>query len=143
MPTLLGNDEGVAAENDRDVVVPAGESSSLVMVKAEFAFEVLVGALDPPALHYQADPLLCGQLGAGDRNEEVVGRLGLAVAPFDEQGSGLVVGDLDLASNESSCEWSFGSLSPGAATEGALSIEIRCNRLQALWLPNWTAGLAE
>jgi hypothetical protein len=45
----FSDDERVAAEHDGDVVVPVGESSTFVVVEAELALEILVGALDAPA----------------------------------------------------------------------------------------------
>jgi hypothetical protein len=59
-PHTFGNDERVAAESDRDVVVPGREVAAFVVVQAEFALEVLVDALGSPALHHQADELLLG-----------------------------------------------------------------------------------
>jgi hypothetical protein len=49
MPRAFGDDERVAAECDRDVVMPAGESTPSVVVESEFTFEVFVGAAGTPA----------------------------------------------------------------------------------------------
>jgi hypothetical protein len=50
--------EGVAAEDDGYVMVPASESPAFVVVEAELPLEVLVGALSPPALAGDADESL-------------------------------------------------------------------------------------
>ena len=49
-PRAFGDDERVAGEYDGDVVVPTGETPALVVVEAEFTFEILIGALDLPAV---------------------------------------------------------------------------------------------
>src|SRR5579863_7009442 len=50
MPQLLAEDERVAAENDGDVVIPAAEGSTFVVVQPQLALEILVHALGTPAL---------------------------------------------------------------------------------------------
>ena len=71
MPHTFGNDERVAAEDDRDVMMPAGKASSLVVIEAKFAFEVLVGAFGSPTLHHDLHQLLLGQ-ALGKRTEEII-----------------------------------------------------------------------
>ena len=44
------DDEGVAAERDRDMVMPARVTAPLIVIEAQFAFQVLVDALRLPAL---------------------------------------------------------------------------------------------
>ena len=56
-PHTFSDDERVAAKNDRDVMMPALESSSLVVVQTELTLQILVGALRSPALHYEPDEL--------------------------------------------------------------------------------------
>jgi hypothetical protein len=80
----FGHHEGVAAEDDGYVVVPAAETAALEVIETEFPLEVLIGALGTPALHGDADELVEGRV-RGQRREEVVGGLGLAVAPLDQQ----------------------------------------------------------
>ena len=48
MPHTFSDDERVAAEDDRDVMVPTGKGASLEVVKPEFPLEILVGALGAP-----------------------------------------------------------------------------------------------
>ena len=50
--------EGVAAEDHGYVVVPAAEFPALVVVEAEFSFEILVGALSAPALRGETNQRL-------------------------------------------------------------------------------------
>src|SRR5512134_2364171 len=59
-PRAFGNDERVAAENDRDMVVPAWKPSSLVVIDAELSFEVLIDPLRPPSLHHDSQELSLG-----------------------------------------------------------------------------------
>ena len=62
MPRTFGDDERVAAEDNRDVMMPTWEPSALVVIEAEFTLEVLVDALCAPALHDQPHELLAGHL---------------------------------------------------------------------------------
>ena len=45
---VLGDDERETGEHNRDVVVPAAEGATLVMVKPELSLGVLVHALGAP-----------------------------------------------------------------------------------------------
>src|SRR5215510_5072196 len=63
-PHTLGDDERVAAEGDRDMMVPTWESSAFEMVEPKLALEVFVHPLGTPALHDQANQLLLGPPGA-------------------------------------------------------------------------------
>jgi len=58
MPRAFGDDERVAAQDDGDMVMPAGEASPLEVVETELALEVFVRAFGSPALHDDADELL-------------------------------------------------------------------------------------
>jgi hypothetical protein len=76
MPHTFGNDERVAAKDDRDVMVPAGKASAFVVVEPELVFEILVGALGSPALHHHPYQSLLGEaLGKG--TQEAVRRQSL------------------------------------------------------------------
>ena len=74
MPRTFSDDERVAAQDDRDVMMPTGEPSAFVVIEAEFTLEVLVGALGAPALHDQSYELLARHL-VRERAEEVIRRL--------------------------------------------------------------------
>src|SRR5208282_5853295 len=54
----LSDDEGVAAERDGHVVVPAVEAATFEVVQAEFALHLLVDQLGPVALLVGAHDLL-------------------------------------------------------------------------------------
>ena len=58
MPHSFRNEERVAAEYDRDVVMPARERAALEVVQAQVSLELLVGALGAPALLHDAHDLL-------------------------------------------------------------------------------------
>src|SRR5690606_16872469 len=78
MPGMLGDDEGVAGQHHGDVVVPAREASSFVVVEPQLALEIFIAALDAPALLAPLDQLRGrGVLRCGDEIELV--RLLLAV----------------------------------------------------------------
>src|ERR1019366_9893528 len=55
MPHSLSDDEGVAAECDRDVMMPAGETASLEVVESQLAFHFLVDALGTDVSHAPVD----------------------------------------------------------------------------------------
>ncbi len=42
MPHTFGDDERVAAEDDGDVMVPAGEGATLEVIETELAFQLFV-----------------------------------------------------------------------------------------------------
>ena len=74
MPRAFGDDERVAAEDNGDVVMPAGKRASLEVVEAEFALEFLVGVLGSPAsLESTNDALLAH--ASGQAGERELGRL--------------------------------------------------------------------
>jgi hypothetical protein len=92
MPHAFGDDERVAAKSHGDVVVPTGKATALVAVEPEFSLQ---------ALHDEADELLlCRTARYGD--EEVVGRLRLALAPLNEKPEGLL-----LALGYKAARWSL------------------------------------
>ena len=57
MPHAFGDDERVAAEGHRDVVMPTREAPSFEVVETKLALEIFVDALGPPPLHHDADEL--------------------------------------------------------------------------------------
>ena len=65
-PRSFGDEEGEAAEGDGDVVMPAWEAAALIVIEAEFAFQVLVHAFGAPALLEAMDEL--------DEGHPLVGR---------------------------------------------------------------------
>src|SRR5256885_13169432 len=73
MPHTFGNDERVAAQNDRDVMVPARKPPAFVVIESEFVLEILVRALDAPALHHAPHQLLLRR-SSRQGAEEAVGR---------------------------------------------------------------------
>src|SRR5262245_4666236 len=129
MPRAFGDDERVAAENDRDVMMPARIPSALVVIQPEFTLEVFIGALRSPALHDSSDDLLLGH-APRKRTEEVVGGLVLPVAPLDQEperlalldlvGMGVGVCGYDPTECEPGGERLLRSLSPSAPSEAAM-----------------------
>src|ERR1019366_1831612 len=114
----LSDDEGVAAERDSHVVVPAGETATFEVVEAEFALHLLVDQLGPIALLEGTDDLLLAHR-AFERRERELGRRLLALGPFGDQPDRLVragvetvvVGDLHAAEREARRH--FAALAPG------------------------------
>ena len=47
---MLSDAEGVAAQHDADVMMPAGEAAPLKVIEPQLALEVLIAALNPPPL---------------------------------------------------------------------------------------------
>jgi hypothetical protein len=84
MPRTFSDDERLAAQDDRDVMMPTGEPSAFEVIEAEFTLEVLVGALGAPALHDQSYELLARHL-VRERAEEVIRRLRFPVSPLDQE----------------------------------------------------------
>jgi hypothetical protein len=132
-PHTFSNDERVAAQGDRDVVVPAREAAAFVVVQPELALEVFVDALGSPALHHQADELLLGSaLWQGD--EKVIGRFGLTVSPLNEQPEGFLLalghtcGD-DSTQGKACRQILFGAFAPGAASK-AIALVDGCGQLR-------------
>src|SRR5258708_15041958 len=50
MPHAFRDNERVAADSDRDVVMPSGKRAALKVVQPEFPFQILIGPLGAPAL---------------------------------------------------------------------------------------------
>src|SRR5438105_2304087 len=74
-PRALGDEEGVAAQDNRDVMVPAGVAASLVVVQTQLALDLLVHALGAVALLDATDELLHRDVLAERREVELGGRL--------------------------------------------------------------------
>src|SRR5262245_20115195 len=83
-PHTFGDDERIAAEDDRDVVMPGGEAAAFEVVEAELTLEVFIQALGAVSLLDEPhEPLPA--TGRRHRREEVLGRLALAVRPLDDE----------------------------------------------------------
>src|SRR5512147_1277095 len=82
----LGHDEGVAAQHDGNVMMPALKASAFEVVEPQLPFHFLVRFLGSVALLEQTDDPLLRHLAVHTqrRQGEVRGRL-LAVAPLDDQ----------------------------------------------------------
>ena len=131
MPHTFGNDERVAAKDDRDVMVPARKSPAFVVVESEFVFEILIRAFDSPALHHSSYELLLRR-SSGQRAEETVRWFVLVVAPFDQQphrltlvdaALGVVVRGDDTAKREPRRKVLLGARPPGTSSKSALPID--------------------
>ena len=80
----LQGQEPVGGGDQRGVVIPPEPGAALVVVKAELALELLVVELDLPSQAGEAgEPLGLGV--GGEVREPVIGRLILALGPFDDQ----------------------------------------------------------
>jgi len=62
----------------------AAPTASLVVPEAQFLFQLLVIALDPPAQFGQIDQAIEGHLRR-DGSQPILGWLGIAFGPFDQQ----------------------------------------------------------
>src|SRR5580658_4748644 len=136
------DDERVAGEHDRHVVMPAGVPAAFIVIEAKFALEVLIGALGAPTLHHDAHELLPRHLVDGERAEEVVRRLGLTVAPLDQEPDrcssihGMVVlarltGPHDAPDGETSRQVTLRTLPPRASPESAIGFDSQRELLHA------------
>ena len=129
----FSDDERVAAEHDGDVVMPAGKSSTFVVVQAELALEILVGALDAPAIFYRSYESAQRGLARQRREIELRG-CGLTVGPFDDEPDILALGrddavimeGNDAQAGEARTQRLLGANTPGAATEG-FAWQLRCD----------------
>src|SRR3954452_6176037 len=65
-------------------MMEAAPAASLVVPKAQFLFQLLVIALDPPAQFGQIDQAIEGHV-RWDGGKPVLGGLGVALGPFDQQ----------------------------------------------------------
>ena len=62
----------------------AAPAASLVVPQAEFLFQLLVIALDPPAQFGQIDQAIEWSVGR-EGGQPILGGLGVALGPFDQQ----------------------------------------------------------
>src|SRR4051812_2691266 len=85
----FGNDEREAAEDDRDVVMPSSERTSLEVIEPQLAFQLFIDALRAPTLLRNAHDLLLAE-PTGQRRENELRRLLLAFGPFHHEPYGLV-----------------------------------------------------
>ena len=60
MPHTFGDYERVAAQDDRDVMMPTRKAPAFEVIEAELTLEVFVGAFSSPTLHDDFDQLLLG-----------------------------------------------------------------------------------
>src|ERR1700722_16167513 len=60
VPHALSDDEGVAAEDDREMMVPAAEAAPLEVVESQLALHLLVDGLRSPAFLERAHDLFGG-----------------------------------------------------------------------------------
>ena len=65
-------------------MVEAASAASLVVSKAQFLFQLLIIALDPPEQFGQIDQAIEGRVRR-DGGQPILGRLGVALGPFDQQ----------------------------------------------------------
>jgi hypothetical protein len=65
-------------------MMEAAPATPLVVFKAEFLFQLLVIALDPPAQFGQIDQAIEGHVRR-EGGQPVFGGLGLTLGPFDQQ----------------------------------------------------------
>src|SRR5580704_2419463 len=83
MPHALSDDEGVAADDDGDVVVPADPATSFEVVESQLGLHLLVGLLGSPALLEDPDDLLAGHRSRQSR-ERVLRRRVFLLGPLYE-----------------------------------------------------------
>src|SRR3954471_17893132 len=65
-------------------MMEAAPAASLVMSEAQFLFQLLIIALDPPAQFGQIDQAIKGHVRR-DGGQPILGGLGLTLGPFDQQ----------------------------------------------------------
>src|SRR5208337_1854341 len=120
MPQSLAGHERIAAEDDGDVVMPAAEGASLVVVEAKLSLEVFVDALGAPAFLGDPHELLSTRRLA-EAGERVVGRRLLAVGPLDQEPvvTAIGVARIDLEHGEARPQRPAASLLPCRRTERA------------------------
>src|SRR5579859_939061 len=90
----LGDDEIVAAHDDRDVMVPARVGATLEVIEAELTFEVLVHAFRAPAFLEDPYDLLLAHDARQGREHELAG-LTLSLGPLGHEPKRLAVGESD------------------------------------------------
>src|SRR5262249_17979797 len=124
MPRAFSDDERVAAEDKRDVVMPSGERATLEVIESELALEVFVGALGSPALHHDADDLLLSLASREGGEHELRGSL-FALGPLDHEPHRLAIlgcctsscATLTRAKAESGVHLATRAVAPGDASK--------------------------
>lgn len=119
MPHTLGDNERVAAEDDRNVMMPPRERAALIMVQAKLPLQFLISLLGTPALLEDADDLLFAH-PAWQRCQREFRRFLFPLWPFNDQPLGLsvirlfsfVVSDLNPPEHESRGELAARTISP-------------------------------
>src|SRR5712692_3164570 len=129
----LGDQEAVGGDAQRGVMVEAAPPSPLVMSQPDLLLEFLVVALDAPAppgldpgVGEIDEPLDADLLG--QRGQPVLGRLGLALRPLDEQpflradslAQVVAMRGADAAAGETAAEGLIGALAPRDGLPGLL-----------------------
>ena len=84
MPHTLGDNEGVAADGDGDVMMPAREASPLEVVEAKLPLHLLVDLLGAIAFLEETDDLLLAHRTT-QRRERELGRRLLSFGPLDNE----------------------------------------------------------
>ena len=85
MPHTLGNEERVAAQDDRDVMVPPGVRAAFEVIEAELALELFVGSFRAPSFLHGAHDLLLRHPPRQGR-EDAVRRLRFRMATAARKG---------------------------------------------------------
>ena len=83
-PHTFADDERVAAEDDRDVMIPARKGATFVVVEPELAFELLVGAFGAPSFLDRASDVLLAH-SSRKRRERELRRPALSFGPLDDE----------------------------------------------------------
>ena len=116
--------EGVAAQDNGKVMVPARKGTALEVIEPEFSFEILVHALGSPALLEHADDLLLAQ-APGQRREDEFGRFLFIFGPLGDEPERLAIGksdavvvrSLDADETEARTQFAFAAIAPDEPTK--------------------------
>lgn len=82
--TQFGDQESVAGDRERGVMMEAAATSALTMSKADLLLEFPIVRFDPPSHLSRTDEV--GKLGLSRQGREpVLGWLDFAVRPFDQE----------------------------------------------------------
>src|SRR5260221_841701 len=79
----LGDDERVATEHDRHVMMPPFEAATFEVIESELALQLLVNALGLPTLFDRANDLLLGH-AMSELREIELRRFCIVFEPFDD-----------------------------------------------------------
>lgn len=89
-PHTFADDERIAAQDDRDVVIPAWKGAPFVGVEPELAFELLVGAFGTPSLLDRTSDVLLAH-PSRERRERELRRTTPSFGPLDDEPHGLPI----------------------------------------------------